>query len=261
MFILDYIKPLKIMPTISTLIITKNEAHDIEACIESVLWTDEIIILDCGSTDNTIDICKKYAPKVKLHQTDWPGFGKQKNRALVLATSEWILSIDADERVTPELKNEILQTLDNSSYVAYQIPFQNHFLNRKIKYCFGDDFHTRLAKKEFCKFSDNIVHEKIIINGATGKLRKKIDHFSCDNMEELINKINSYSTLGAITLHQSGKKASFARALTHACWKFIKIYFINLGFLDGWPGFILAFSNFEGTFYKYAKPLLSNNHL
>jgi len=109
------------MPTISATIITKNEAHDIRGCIESLLWTDEIIILDSGSTDGTQAICQEYAPKVKLTVTDWPGFSKQKQRALDLATSDWILSIDADEQVTPELQNEILEVIPNSEYAAYKI--------------------------------------------------------------------------------------------------------------------------------------------
>lgn len=246
------------MPTISTIIITKNEEQQIRSCIEAVLWTDEIVVLDCGSSDNTKNICREFAPKVKLYETDWPGFGKQKNRALDLATSDWILSIDADEIVPTELKNEMLLAVKCDSYVAYQIPLQNHFLNRQIKYCFKKDLHIRLAKKGFCKFSDEIVHEKIIINGRIGRLQEKLNHFSYANLEELIDKINSYSTLGSLKLYQSQKKTSFVQALAYASWRFIKIYFINLGFLDGLPGFIMACSNFEGTFYKYVKLLEKN---
>ena len=240
------------MPTISTIIITKNEEQHIKDCIETVLWTDEIIILDCGSTDQTQNICKKSAPQVKLHVTDWPGFGKQKNRALKLAKSEWVLAIDADERVPPKLKNEIRQTLNYNDCVAYQIPIQNYFLKRQLKHGFGYDFHTRLMKREHCQFSDDIVHERIVTSGKIGKLREKLHHFSYDDLEELLTKINSYSTLGALKLESTKKRCGFATALAHAAFAFIKIYFLRLGFLDGWPGFILAFSNFEGTFYKYA---------
>ncbi|CAL7960779.1 (heptosyl)LPS beta-1,4-glucosyltransferase [Gammaproteobacteria bacterium] len=243
------------MPTISTIIITKNEEQNIAACIESILWTDEIIILDSGSTDNTLAICKKYAPKIKIYTTDWPGFGKQKNRALAFATSAWILSIDADERVTPDLKQEILQKLNNTNYTAYKIPRLNYFLGKQIKYCFGNntDAPIRLVKKDCGKFSDDIIHERLIVNGATDRLQNKLQHFSFGSIEELINKINSYSTLGAIKLHDTKKKTSYAKAFAHASWIFIKIYFLKLGFLDGWPGFIIAFSNFEGVFYRYAK--------
>ena len=245
------------MPTISTIIITKNEEENIEACLESVLWTDEIIVLDSGSTDNTLTICKKYAPKVRVYAADWPGFGKQKNRALAFATSTWILSVDADERVTPELQQEILQKLDNANCVAYNIPRLTYFLDKPIKYCFGNksDAPLRLVKKDYGKFSDDIVHERLIVNGAVGKLQNKLQHFSFGSIEELINKINSYSTLGAIKLHATKKKTSYAKAVAHAFWRFIKIYFLKLGFLDGWPGFIIAFSGFEEVFYRYAKLL------
>jgi glycosyltransferase involved in cell wall biosynthesis len=245
------------MPTISTIIITKNEEQNIAACLESVLWTDEVIVLDSGSADNTLNICKKYAPKVRVHATDWPGFGKQKNRALAFAASAWILSIDADERVTSELKQEILQKLNNTNYVAYKIPRLTYFLDKPIKYCFGNntDAPIRLAKKDCGKFSDDIIHEKLVVNGATDKLQNKLQHFSFGSIEELINKINHYSTLGAIKLHDTKKKTSYAKAFAHAFWIFSKIYFLKLGFLDGWPGFIIAFSNFEGVFYRYAKLL------
>lgn len=256
--ILDYTNHL--MPTISTIIITKNEAQNIVACIESVLWTDEIIVLDCGSTDQTQNICKKYAPKVKIYETDWPGFGKQKNRALALATSDWVLSIDADERITPELKQEISKKLTLSNYVAYKIPRLNHFLGKPIKHCFGNnsDAPIRLIKKDCGKFSDDIIHEKIITNGAIGKLQNKMQHFSFNNIEEIINKINNYSTLGATKLYDAKRKTSYLKAFAHASWAFVKIYFLKLGFLDGWIGFIVAFSNFEGVFYRYAKLLRKN---
>ena len=247
------------MPTITTIIITKNEARNIAACIESALWTDEIVVLDCGSTDQTQEICKQYAPKVKLYETDWPGFGKQKNRALELATSNWILSIDADERITSELKKEILQQLDSidsTNCAAYQIPRLTHFLGKSIKYCFGtNDAPIRLIQKGFGKFSDDIVHEKIIANGKTGKLQNKLEHLSFDNVETLINKINNYSSLGATKLYRNQKKTTYAKAMARATWIFIKIYFLKRGFLDGWAGFIIAFSNFEGTFYRYVKLL------
>ncbi|MBU0744146.1 MAG: glycosyltransferase family 2 protein, partial [Gammaproteobacteria bacterium] len=245
------------MPTISTTIITKNEADNIAPCIESVVWTDEIIILDCGSTDNTKQICEKYAPKLKFYETDWPGYGEQKNRALKLATSDWILSIDADERVTSALKNEILQALEHDAekYTAYQMPRQNYFLNKPLKHCCGkgEASSPRLAKKGYCEFSNDIVHEKTIITGNIGKLQSELSHFPWKNLEDLLNKTNIYSTLGALNLKQRKKKSSFAMALIRAKWAFIRTYFLRLGFLDGWPGFIIALNAFEETFYKYAK--------
>jgi glycosyltransferase involved in cell wall biosynthesis len=245
------------MPTISATVITKNEEQNIVACIESVLWADEIVVLDCGSTDQTLALCKKYEPKVKVYEADWPGFGKQKNRVLALATSAWILSIDADERVTSELKQEILQKINHTNCVAYKIPRLTYFLGKPIKYCFGNKSDTpiRLIKKGFGDFSDDVIHEKIIVTGITGELQNKLQHFSFGSAEELINKINSYSALGAAKLYDAKITTSYAKAFAHASWAFIKIYFLRFGFLDGWAGFIVAFSNFEGVFYRYAKLL------
>lgn len=254
------------MSKIAAIIITKNEEQNIAACIKTVLWADEIIVLDCGSVDKTQDICREYLPKVKLYAADWPGFGKQKNRALALTNSLWVLSIDADERITPELKREILQTVNNASYVAYKIPRLSYFLGSPIRYCYGDksDAPIRLIKSGFGTFSDDIIHERIvIIGGAVGQLRNKMLHFSFGDIEQLINKINNYSTLGATKLYHEKTKSSYLKAISHASWAFIKIYFLHRGFLDGWPGFIIAFNNFAEVFYKYAKLFRKNreNHL
>jgi glycosyltransferase involved in cell wall biosynthesis len=242
------------MPTISATIITKNEAKHIKDCIKSIIWVDEIIILDCGSIDGTQDICRKYAPKVKLYETDWPGFGIQKNRALNLATSEWILSIDADERVTTKLRNEILHTILCPKYTAYKIPRQSFFMKKQLKFCDNNkDTPIRLSNRKYCKYSDEIIHEKMIINGTIGKLQEKLEHHSWDNLEELTNKINEYSTLGALKLKQNKKQGGLMIALIHASWIFTKIYLIQLGCFDGLPGLIIASSKFKSTFHKYLK--------
>lgn len=249
------------MPTISTIIITKNEEKHIKDCIETVLWTDEIIVVDSGSTDRTQNICKEYFPKVKLYITDWPGYGNQKNRALGYASSDWILSLDADERITPELKTEILQAItDNSNYIAYQIPRTPYFYNRPIYYAFNSrkDTPTRLARKGLCKFTDAIIHETLLANGKIKKLKNSLKHFTCDNLEESINKINNYSSLGAINLGRDHKKVSIVKAITHSIWLFVKVYFLRLGFLEGWPGFLIALNHAEVNFYKYAKALEKN---
>lgn len=249
------------MPTISAIIITKNEAKNIEACIESVLWVDEIIVLDSGSTDKTKDICKKYVPKVKLYETDWPGFGVQKNRALGFASSEWVLSVDADEILTSKLKQEILNTLKSACYVAYKIPRVSYFFGKPLRYGFSyvADRQVRLAKKGLCKFSDDIIHEKIIVTGEVGVLKNKLNHFSIGSIEELLNKVNNYSTLGALKLYNKNKKTSFNKAFIHAIWAFIRIYFFNGLFFNGWRGFIVAFSKFEGVFFRYVKLLELNS--
>ena len=245
------------MPSVTTIIITKNEFHNIEDCINSVLWTDEIIIIDSGSTDGTQELCKKIFPKVKLYDMDWPGYGEQKNRAIALATSEWLLFLDADERITVELKEEILQKLNEKEehISVYKMPRQNYFLGKALRHCCGKDDRrsTRLVKNGCCSFSPDIVHERIITHGRSANMRSCFHHFSYGNLEGLINKMNKYSSLSSIKLIQQNKKSSFAKTLVKASWAFFRIYILRLGFLDGWPGFIIAFSGFEETFYKYAK--------
>lgn len=244
------------MATLSTIIITKNEEKQIKACIESVLWSNEIIVLDSGSTDHTVKICREFAPKVKLFETDWPGFGKQKNRALGVATSDWVLSIDADEVVTPELAQEILQVLNhNDSVAAYQIPRLNYLQKIPLRHCFKKDLVLRLFRRGQGSFSNEEVHEKVLISdgGKIKSLKNRIDHFSFASLEAVIAKMNNYSSLGARKLYAQSNNNHITNPLVRAGWIFIKIYFLNLGFLDGWPGFIIAFSNFEGVFYKYAK--------
>lgn len=238
--------------SISIAIMTKNEADNIAACIESALWADEVLILDCGSTDNTIEICKKYP--VKILNTDWPGFGEQSNHALNTVTYEWCFLLDADERITEELKQEILITINsNSVHKAYQIPRLNFFMGKALRYSLNpnSDLPVKLLKKGSAQFQHG-VHPKPIVDGTTGKLKKYLLHYPFKNLTEILNKANYYSSLGATKL-EGHTKPSFLKALLHAKWVFIKIYILKLGFLDGWPGFIIALSNFEGTFYKYAK--------
>lgn len=244
---------------ISTIIITKNEADDIASCIESVLWTDEIIILDSGSTDNTQVICKKYP--VKLIETDWIGFGAQKNRARKLATHEWILSIDADERVTQELQTEITQKISTADCNAYKIKRLNFFQNKPMKHCLNPakDTPIKLFKKNTAKFSADVVHERVIVEGKVGIVENYLLHYPFKNLEELLNKANQYSTLGVQKLLAKNVRSGVLSSLWHGFWAFFRIYFLKLGFLDGWQGFLIALSNFEGTFYRYAKLMEQQN--
>jgi len=248
------------MTTIAATIITKNEAANIEACIRSVLWMDQIVLLDSGSTDGTLEICEKY--KVQVTKTDWPGFGIQKNRALDKANTDWIFSIDADERVSLELKNEILQTINSSSdCVAFKVPRQNYVLGKPVKHCLNSksDAPIRLVKKDYAKFTSDIVHEKIIPDGSVGKLKNTLQHFSFPDLASVLQKASLYSTLGAEKLAAQNIKSSITKTLLHAIWSFLRMYFLKLGFLDGWSGFIMALGSFEGTFYRYAKLMEMDN--
>lgn len=245
-------------PTITIGIMTKNEADDITACLESSSWADEVLVLDCGSTDATQEICRNYAKDhahVKLMLADWPGFGEQCNRLLKFAQSDWVLILDADERVTPELRDEILATIRSNDLSAYTTPRHNIFCGRTMKYSLNADTDTpvRLIKKG-CGGFKNIVHPAFVnASGKLGNLQHYLLHYPYRDLAEIIDKVNSYSTLGVQNLLNKKTKPSILKAFTHATWTFIRIYILKRGFLDGWPGFLIAFSNFETTFYRYAK--------
>lgn len=248
-------------PTLSVIIITKNEAELIGQCLESVKWADEIIVVDSGSTDDTVNICRRYTDKVVV--TDWPGFGPQKNRALAMATSDWVLSIDADEEVTPALAEEIRSTLCNSQELVFKLPRLSSFMGRYIKH--GDwwpDNIVRLFKRGHGQFSNDLVHERLLHKAPAAQLRHLMLHQSTRSIEQLIGKINTYTSAGAARVQAAGKRASLGKAITHAIWAFLRGYLFKRGFLDGREGFIIAVTVAENSFYKYIKAgYLSPNQL
>lgn len=248
------------MNSLSVIIITKNEAKKIVACLKSVQFADEIIVLDSGSTDDTISLALQYTPQV--HCVDWPGFGAQKNRALNMCHNEWILSLDADEQVTPKLQHEIQQILQkNPPIAAFKIPRKSKYCDKWIKY--GDwrnDDCLRLFRRDHARFKEVPVHEELIVKGEVQTLKQPLLHYSFDNLEEVLRKVNSYSSLSALHKHKGGKKSSLKKAIIHGLWTFFRGYILKLGFLDGKMGFLLAFSNAEGCYYRYVKMMLLNNN-
>lgn len=239
--------------TLSVIVITKNEEESIRDCLESVVWADEIIVVDSGSTDNTVAICREYTSKVFV--TGWPGFGAQKNHALEMSTSDWVLSLDADERVTPELRAEIQAAIsDPGANVAFKMPRLSNYCGRYMRHSgWWPDYIIRLFRRGQGHFSNDLVHEHLIVNGPTETLSKPLIHDSYRDLEEVLNKVNSYSSAGARMMHQKQKKATLATAVFHSLWAFVHTYILRAGFLDGREGFMLAVSNAEGTYYKYLK--------
>ncbi len=238
---------------LSVIIITKNEEANIRNCLESVKWADEIIVVDSGSTDKTVEICKEYTDQITV--TNFPGFGAQKNRALAIAKGDWVLSMDADEVLSPELQKEIQTVVTaNLDQDAYNIRRNSSYCGKVIKW--GDwrnEKSTRLFKRSKGKFSDDLVHEKLIFDGLTADLKAPMLHNAFTNFEQVLHKMNFYSTLGAKVKLKEGKKGGLIRALIHAGWTFGRGFGLRFGFLDGFHGFMLALSNAEGTYYKYIK--------
>lgn len=243
---------------LSVIIVTKNESEHIARCLKSISWADEIIVFDSGSTDDTVEICKNFTPYV--FETDWPGFGPQKQRALNKTTKNWILSIDADEQITRELQLEIQQAIQNQQNIhGFEIPRLSSYCGKQIKHGgWWPDYVLRLFEKKYGQFSDSLVHERVIINGSLSQLKNPILHESYTSLEEVLSKTNNYSSLGAEMLFDKGKKSSLSQAIIRAVWTFFRTYFIKASILDGNHGFMLAISNAEVTYYKYLKLHLLN---
>lgn len=245
-------------PTLSVILIVRNEAETIRETLRAVAWADEIVVVDSGSSDDTVAICREFTDKVWI--TDWPGFGVQKNRALGYATGEWVLSIDADERVTPALQAEIAAALAApGACVAFELPRLSRYCGRAIRHSgWWPDPVCRLFKRGTARFSDDRVHERLVVDGPVGRLRQPLQHESFRDLDEVLAKVNHYSSESARMLQARGKRASLRKALGHGLWAFIRTYVLKRGFLDGREGFILAVSNAEGTYYRYLKLMYLN---
>lgn len=243
---------LKLSETLSVIIITRNEAAHIGGCLQSVAWADEIIVLDSGSIDNTVDICRTFTDNV--YETDWQGFGIQKQRALNKATGDWVLSIDADEIVTPELKQEIIHAMQNSDNNGFEIPRLSNYCGRAMRHGgWFPDYVLRLFRRQFGHFTDAVVHERVIVEKPIGRLTTPFLHDAFVDFEEVLHKVNNYSTLGAKLLYEKGVRSSLPKAILKGLWTFIRTYFLKAAFLDGQQGLMLAISNAEGAYYKYVK--------
>lgn len=239
--------------TLSVILITHNEAERLAATLDAVAWADEIIVLDSGSSDGTQAIARQFTDKVSVSE-DWPGFGVQKNRALALATGEWVLSIDADEIVSSALADEIRNTLQKPTHDAYAIPRLSSFMGREMRHSgWWPDEVLRLFRRDAARFSDDVVHERVLVEGAVGLLREPLHHASFSTVEQVLDKVNRYSSAGAERLDRQGRKASLGAAVGRGLWTFFRTYVLKAGFLDGREGFMLAVSNAEGVYYRYLK--------
>lgn len=240
-------------PGISVVMIAKDAGAHLRESLRSVAWADEIIVLENGSSDDTVEICRERG--VQLHQPQgWPGFGPQKNRAMSYAQHEWVLSLDADEIVPPVLADEIRTTIRSPQHTAYAIPRLSNYCGRWMRHSgWWPDPVLRLFRRDVGRFSDDQVHERLIVQGAAGQLKQHLLHYSFDSLEQVLDKTNRYSTAGALQRQQRGQQGGLGKAILHGWWTFMKTYFFKRGFLDGREGFILAVSNAEGAYYRYLK--------
>ena len=242
------------MPKITAYILAYNQAEKIEAAVSTVLWADEVLVIDSFSTDGTRALAEALGARVV--DVPFHGFGDLRNRALEHCTHDWIFSLDSDERCTTEVRDEILALIAGQpAHDVYLVPRRSYMMGRWIS---GSGWYPnfrqpQLFRKGAMRYTFEPVHEgyENLSGKPLGVMNNAVWQFPFRNLEELIDKMNRYSSLGVPKL--AGKRVSMASALGHGLWSFVKHYVFKRGFLDGWAGFVIALGNFEGTFYRYAK--------
>ncbi|MBS0309594.1 MAG: glycosyltransferase family 2 protein [Proteobacteria bacterium] len=242
--------------SLSVIIITRNEALNLGDCLVSLAGiASEIVVVDSGSSDDTLAIARAAGAKV-IATADWPGFGPQKNVALAAATCAWVLSLDADERLTDALRAEIRAAVQSPSFDAYDMPRLSYFCGKPVRHCgWYPDRIVRLVRRGTARFSDALVHESLIPQGTAGRLTSPLLHYSYRSMDDVRRKIDSYSQAGAQQLHARGKRSSQLQALLHGGWAFLRTYLFKLGVLDGATGYRIACMNMRASYLKYARLL------
>jgi len=244
------------MPALSAIVITRNEAENIAGCLDSLKFCDERIVVDCGSTDATAQIARDKGARVEFHA--WNGFGPQKNYALSLARGIWVLSIDADERVTPELAAAIKTAIADGGADAWEFPRLSNFCGRQMRYSgWYPDYVLRLFRRGKAAFDDVPVHERVVYAGVVKRLRPPLLHDAMPNLEDALSRVDRYSTAKAQMLVASGRKITFLSGIGRGLASFLRAYIWRAGFLDGARGFLLAVVLAETSYYPYMKAWLA----
>jgi glycosyltransferase involved in cell wall biosynthesis len=239
---------------VSVVIVTNNEEINIEDALKSIADAKEIIVVDSFSSDSTVEICRKYTDKVFQHE--WEGYARQKQRAVNYAEGPWILILDADERVTPGLKAEILENISATDCSGFYMPRENYFIGRWIKHSgWWPDNTLRLFKKDKGHLEPREVHEKVVIEGKTGYLKNPLKHYTYRSVSDFTKRMENYSTLAAREIKKSSGSAGLLSLTIKPLATFIKMYLLRRGFLDGSRGLMLAVLYSYYTFLKYAKTL------
>ena len=241
-------------PTLTLLLITGNAGATLARCLESGKFADEIVVLDSSSADDTVAIAKAAGARVSS-TPDFPGYAAQKQRALELARCDWVMAIDGDEWIEAPLREEILATIENPGpYAAFDVPRWSWFCGRRLRHGdWGADSVVRLYRRVGSRYSGDRVHDRIIVDGPTGRLRQPLMHEAIVELDQALEKMNRYSSLTADERFLRGECASLAGAMGHGFWTFFRSYVLRAGFLDGAPGFYQALTAGEGSFYRYAK--------
>ena len=246
--------------TLSVIIAARNEAHQIAACVNSVYFADEILVLDSGSTDETA--ARATIAGATVHVTDWPGYGPQQQRGIALAKCDWILSLDADEVVTDSLQREILGAISRdgsgttsaTQFDGYRLPRHSSFCGTFIEHSgWRPDYTLRLARRQKAGFTDHFLHAHMTVAGVTADLQCPIIHYSYKNLDYVLEKLSRYSRGAAQDLRTRGKSSTLGTAIFKGLWAFFRTYFLRQGFRDGRMGLVLAIYNGQTTYYKYLR--------
>jgi glycosyltransferase involved in cell wall biosynthesis len=245
-----------LVPGLSAIVITRNEAANIGACLDSVAFCDERIVVDSGSDDETVAVARAKGARVEART--FTGYGAQKGYALSLAQGDWVLSLDADERASDALREEIRAAIARGDADGYEMPRLSTFCGRAMRHSgWYPDYVLRLFRRGKGRFSDDIVHEHVICEGRVARLKAPLLHFPVNRLEDSLSRMDRYSTAGAEALIASGKSVSFMSGIVHGLYTFVRTYILRAGFLDGREGFMLAVANAEGTYYRYMKAWLA----
>jgi glycosyltransferase involved in cell wall biosynthesis len=241
------------VPRVSVTVITSNEAADLADALASVAWADEIVVVDSHSTDDTVAIARRFTDRVMTR--DWPGYIAQKNFAASMAAHDWILSLDADERVTPELAKEIQARLDEAPReAAFRIPRVTWHLGRWIRSTdWYPDFQLRLYDRRAAEWTGRYVHEAVTVRGAVGQLRGELQHYAYRDIADHLDTIDRYTTLAARQMHESGRRAGLVDLVLHPPLAFLRNYVARGGFRDGTTGLVISRMNAYYVFLKFAK--------
>lgn len=244
--------------SLTVIIPTLNEEDFLSDCLNSCAFVDDIIVIDSFSSDKTEEIAREF--NVNFIQRNFDNFSSQKNFALQFAKNDWVLFLDADERITESLKEEIYDVVQKNGekIVAYELLFRHFFMDRFLKHS-GQDYVLRLINKKHCMYGKELVHEKIQVNGLKGRLKSFVPHYTYKSMEFYLLKRNKYATYQAIERLQKAKKVGFLHLVIKPWWRFFNDYFIQLGFLDGYPAYAIKKANAYGVFLRALIMLINTN--
>jgi glycosyltransferase involved in cell wall biosynthesis len=240
------------VPALSAIVITRNEAANIGPFLDSIAFCDERIVVDSGSDDGTAELARAKGAQVVQHA--FAGFGPQKNFALSLAKGDWVLSIDADERVSTALATQIQAAIVRGDADGFETPRSSSFCGRVMRHSgWHPDYVLRVFRRGKARFSDDLVHERVICDGRVARLSEPLIHHPVVRLEDAVSRMDRYSTAGAEMLLSSGRRVLFITGIARGAWAFLRAYIFRAGFLDGAEGFLLAVANAEGTYYRYMK--------